>query len=711
MASEDSAILSEQPATPFHDIDHYLAIPRVSGLALSPDGQRLVTTVSTLNGKGTEYVTALWELDPAGGKHARRITRSAKGEAGAAFAATGDLYFTSARPDPDSPDDDPVSALWQLPADSGEARVVLSRAGGISQVLTAGDSDATFVTASVLAGSADEEADEARRKSRKDNKVSAILHSGYPVRYWDADLGPDQPRIFAVEPGEDKDPGKPATVDATAPLKLRNLTPEAAGMLRNADSVVSPDGRTIYTSFDKPLAKADSRSVLVAIDVATATHKVLLDREGMSYFAGPVSPDNRTLVVLSESDTTPRQAPQVKLHLLDVRAPGEPEANLRPLAHGWDRWAIKAAWLPDGSALLVTADDDGACPVFRITPAGAGAGAGAGNEEVTRVTRDAAAYSDVVVSPDGSSAYALRSSYEFPPEAVRIDLASGQVTRLQAPAERPRIRGSLERVEAAASDGARIPAYLALPEGASAQNPAPLLLWIHGGPLGSWNAWTWRWNPWLLVAKGYAVLLPDPALSTGYGQSFVQRGWGEWGKAPFTDLMKITDAVVERPDIDEARTAAMGGSFGGYMANWVAGQTDRFSAIVTHASLWALDQFGPTTDASQYWLKEMTAEMALANSPHLYVEKISTPMLVIHGDKDYRVPISEGLRLWYELLSKSQLAADDNGRTPHRFLYYPDENHWILQPQHAKVWYGVVGHFLARNVLDQDAPLPAELGL
>lgn len=706
MASQDSAILSEQPATPFHDIDHYLAIPRVSGLALSPDGKRLVTTVATLNSKGTEYVTALWELDPAGEKHARRITRSAKGEAGAAFASTGDLYFTSARPDPESPDDEPVSALWQLPADGGEARVVLSRAGGISHVMSARDTGATFVTASVLAGSPDEEADEARRKSRKDNKVSAILHSGYPVRYWDADLGPDQPRIFAVAPGEGKEQGKPATVDAAAPLKLRNLTPDAAGLLRNADSVVSPDGRTIYTSFDKPLAKADSRSVLVAVDVATATHRVLLDREGMSYFAGPVSPDNRTLVVLSESDSTPLEAPQVRLHLLDVSAPGDPEANLRPLARDWDRWAIKAAWLPDGSALLVTADDDGASPVFRITVP-----ASAGEARVTRVTRDAAAYTDVVVSPDGRSAYALRSSYEFPPEAVRIDLETGDVTRLQAPAERPHIQGSLERLDTTAADGTRVPAYLALPDGASAQEPVPLLLWIHGGPLGSWNAWTWRWNPWLLVAKGYAVLLPDPALSTGYGQSFIQRGWGEWGKAPFTDLMEITDAVVERPDIDAERTAAMGGSFGGYMANWVAGQTDRFGAIVTHASLWALDQFGPTTDASQYWLKEMTAEMAMANSPHLHVEKISTPMLVIHGDKDYRVPIGEGLRLWYELLSKSQLAADSDGRTPHRFLYYPDENHWILQPQHAKVWYGVVEHFLAKNVLGSDLPLPPDLGL
>ncbi|ASN18450.1 S9 family peptidase [Arthrobacter sp. YN] len=700
MDSADTLTPGEQPETPFHRMDHYLAIPRVSGLTLSPDGKRLVTTVSTLNGKGTEFASALWEIDPTGQKHARRITRSSKGEAGAVFAANGDLYFTSARPDPDSPDADPVNALWLLPADGGEARVVHSRSGGISSVMAAKDADATFVSAEVLAGSADEDNDDERRKTRKDNKVSAILHSGYPVRYWDADLGPAEPRIFAVEQGHEREPGKPSTVDAAAPLKLRNLTAGVGGSLRESKTVVSPDGKTIYTSMTKALAKADSREVLAAVDVATGNVKVLLDHEGMSYFPGPVSPDNGTLVVESESDTTPTQAPQVKLHLLNV-AGGE-TTNLEPLAHHWDRWATVLAWLPDGSAVLAKADDDGASPVFRISVA---------DGEVTRVTQDASAYSDVVISPDGTAAYALRSSYEFPAEAVRIDLATGEVTRLQAPAERPVYKGHLERVEATADDGSRVPAYLALPEGASAGKPAPLLLWIHGGPLGSWNAWTWRWNPWLLVAKGYAVLLPDPALSTGYGQEFIQRGWGEWGKKPFTDLMAITDAVVGRPDIDESRTAAMGGSFGGYMANWVAGQTDRFKAIVTHASLWALDQFGPTTDAAQYWLKEMTVEMAMENSPHLNVGNIKTPMLVIHGDKDYRVPIGEGLRLWYELLSSSQLPADDNGQSPHRFLYFPDENHWVLQPQHAKIWYGVVEHFLAKQVLGEDVALPEELGV
>ena len=175
---------------------------------------------------------------------------------------------------------------------------------------------------------------------------------------------------------------------------------------------------------------------------------------------------------------------------------------------------------------------------------------------------------------------------------------------LSCPAsERPELPGTLTEVTAAADDGQPVRSWLALPHG---DTPAPLVLWVHGGPLASWNAWHWRWNPWLLVARGYAVLMPDPALSTGYGQDFIQRGWGAWGFAPYTDLIAATDAACAHPRVDETRTAAMGGSFGGYMANWIAGHTDRFDAIVTHASLWALDQFGPTTDGAYWWAREMT---------------------------------------------------------------------------------------------------------
>jgi dipeptidyl aminopeptidase/acylaminoacyl peptidase len=171
--------------------------------------------------------------------------------------------------------------------------------------------------------------------------------------------------------------------------------------------------------------------------------------------------------------------------------------------------------------------------------------------------------------------------------------------------------------------------------------------------------------------------------------------------------MAITDAVEARDDIDETKTAAMGGSFGGYMANWVAGHTDRFRAIVTHASLWALDQFSGTTDSSSYWQRIFTPEGMVENDPHRFVHDIRSPMLVIHGDRDYRVPVGESLRLWSEL--NEHFAADD-GSIVHRFLYFPDENHWVLKPQHAVVWYQTVFGFLGEHVLGEEWERPESLG-
>jgi len=704
------------PETSFHDLSHYVALPRVSGLALSADGSRLVTSVATLNRAGTGYVSALWEVDPAGERAAYRITRSAKGEAGAAFSATGDLYFTSARPDPDAEEDKPRSALWQIPAHGGEARVVLSRPGGVSGVVCAREADRTLVVAGLLPGATTEAQHASLHEGRTTAKVDAILHSTYPIRFWDHDLGPDVPQVFALEDGPTPGPDAqssaeeggeeaealaplPGTSDRAGEVHLRLLTGGQHAPLHEPQPVLSPDGSFALVGVTVPMGRADLREAIGRIDIETGELRTLLDLDDGEGHAGPVSPDGTRAVVVLGEITAPDRPPHPRLHLMDTRT-----GETTPLAHDWDRWATPVAWTPDGAAVLALADSDGRRPVFRIdVESGA----------VEQLTHDDAAWSDLVLSPDGATAYGVRSSYLFPPEVVRLDLASGEVTPLPGPVERPTIPGRLEEVETTAEDGSRVRAWLALPEGEPEQESGhPLLLWIHGGPLGSWNAWTWRWNPWLMTAQGYAVLLPDPALSTGYGQEFVRRGWGAWGQAPYTDLMAITDATVERADIDADRTAAMGGSFGGYMANWVAGHTDRFRAIVTHASLWALDGFGPTTDAAFYWQREMTARMGEENSPHRFVEQIVTPMLVIHGDKDYRVPIGEGLRLWYELLSRSGLPQAEDGTTPHRFLYFPQENHWIASPQHARVWYAVVSAFLAEHVLGQEAPPAAEhLGL
>jgi dipeptidyl aminopeptidase/acylaminoacyl peptidase len=679
---------------PFHDLDAFVGLPRVAGLRLSPDGSRLVTAVSTLDHQRTRYLTALWQVDPTGERPARRLTRSAKGENGAAFLPDGSLLFVSARPDPETkPDDDAPSALWLLPAGGGEARVVATRPGGVAGVVAATGINRIVVTSATMPGAVTDADDDHRRDTRKDLKVRAILHESYPIRYWDHDLGPDQNRLLVADL-----PDEPTTAPESGRVALRDLTPRPGRALDEATYDVSPDGATVVTSWQQP-ERGGRRVVLVAVDVATAQHRRLLDDPDVEYWQPRFSPDGRRVAVVAERRSTAQEPYRVGLLLLDLA-----DGTARPVAPGWDAWPMGAQWTPDGAALVVTADELGGSPIFRIDLAGQDP-AGAATDTVIRLTGDRGCYTDVQVDPDGRHLYALRSAVDAAPAPVRLGLAEAdqQPVYLRGPAPAQPAPGLLAEVSATAEDGTPLRAWLALPAGADPRSPAPLLLWIHGGPLGSWNSWSWRWNPWLMVAQGYAVLLPDPALSTGYGQDFIRRGWGRWGAEPFTDLMNLTDAAVARDDVDAGRTAAMGGSFGGYMANWVAGHTDRFRGIITHASLWAMDQFGPTTDGYDYWRREMTPQMSLENSPHRFVQQIRTPMLVIHGDRDYRVPIGEGLRLWAEL---AEHHSDDDGRMPHKFLYFPDENHWVLSPQHARVWYLTVLAFLDHTVHGQDWHTP-----
>ncbi|MGE2728891.1 S9 family peptidase [Mycolicibacterium vaccae] len=659
-------------ATPFHDLDDFFALPRVAGLAVSPDGSRVVTTVAQLNDKKTEFRSALWELDARGRNPARRITHGVKGESAPRFTADNDLLFLAVRPSAE--DEKPSRALWRLPAAGGEAHELSACPGGVDAALPARTASALVIGTSMLPRAETLEDDERRRALRKDNDVSALLHTGYPVRHWDHDLGPGHAHLFCADGAGE----------------LRDLTPDPGDAVRDADVDLSGDGTFLVTTWRVPAPRAAQRTVLTRIDLATGERHTVVDDPDADLAAPAVAPDGRAVAYLRETLSTPHEAPRITLWLkrFDGSAPIE-------LTGGWDRWPTSVTWSQDGAALIVTADEHGRGPIFTVDPE---------SGTVRPLVADDHTYTDVCPAP-GGVLYALRSSYTEPPHPVRID-PDGSVTVLPC-VDLPDLPGTLTEVTAKAPDGRVVRSWLVLPESAT---PAPLLLWVHGGPLGSWNSWHWRWNPWVMAAAGYAVLLPDPALSTGYGQEFIQIGWGSWGAAPYTDLMAATDAACAHPRVDATRTAAMGGSFGGYMANWIAGHTDRFAAIITHASLWALDQFGPTTDSAYWWAREMTPEMAAANSPHRFVGDIATPMLVIHGDKDYRVPIGEALRLWYELLSASGLPAADDGTTVHRFLYFPSENHWVLHPQHAKLWYQSVLAFLSDHLLDEDGNWPEMLG-
>src|SRR5215218_4593225 len=393
----------ESTAEPTFDLDHYLTLPRVAGLVLSPDGDRLVTSVARPGPDGKKFVTALWQLDPAGERAPRRLTRSAPGERDAAFLPDGSLLFTSTRRDPeaapDAEDDEEVAGIWRLAAGGGEAHLVASTPAGIDALRVAGDAGTVVYRTGVHPGADDLEADARHHRARKDAGVTAQLFETYPIRYWDHYLGPREPQLFAAAPpgaGEERmAPGRP-------------LTPSPGRALDEVDVAVTPDGATVVCGWDTGEV-TNPRTRLVAIDVASGDRRVLLDDPGSSAGHVACSPDGRLVVCERIRHGDPDHPLEVTLWLVDL-AGGEG----RELAPDLELWPTEPVWAPDSRAVFFVADGQGRTPVFRVEVGGEDDG------RVTRLSADGA-FSNLCPSPDGRRLYALRATMAAPAEAVALD--------------------------------------------------------------------------------------------------------------------------------------------------------------------------------------------------------------------------------------------------------------------------------------------------
>ncbi|MFC7374994.1 MULTISPECIES: alpha/beta fold hydrolase [unclassified Brachybacterium] len=682
---------------------------RLAGLETT-DGGRILAKVSRLDTTGTAYRSALVEIE---GDHLVPLTRGAASVGAVAAAEDGTTFFTAKRTGEDGKEADDAQ-LWALPA-RGEAREVAARPGGFGGLRIAGT---RLVAELEVHSQASDEIEHARLAAeREEAKVTAGLHAGFPTRYWDHDLGPARSVLALAALPEDV-----AWAEATRPASAQDGAPADGAAADGAPTggaaekdpvgpqvlhfrhVTMPPGRLVDWTVDREgtralVAMADSRDDLLAaeslylLDLIGAQPPRLL-REPTAeaeYSPGEFSPDGTRALIGRGRNWTRETSLSSSVEVLDL-ADGTSSTVWPELDH----W-VDPVWL-DEATLVAASDDHGRGSVWigGLEDPAPRRLAGGPEQDL--------AFSSISVA--GGAVVASASGISVAPHPVRIDPADGTVQELPNPADPIEQTGSLTGLAATAEDGTDLRAWLRLPAG---EGPHPLVVFAHGGPWGSWNAWTYRWNPGPFVDAGYAVLLPDPAISTGYGQAMIDRGQHELGGAPFTDIMALTDSAVAREDIDAERTAFAGGSYGGYMANWVAGHTgDRFRCIVTHASLWDTESMGHTTDNAS-WERPMRDQNRRYN-PKDSVGEIVVPMLVIHGDKDYRVPIAQGHALWYDLHEFSATPRDAQGRTRHRFLYFPDEGHWIMGRGNAEVWYETFLGFLDQHVRGTDWEAPATLG-
>ena len=352
------------PEKPF-TVETLLSLPRLSGLALSKDGARLVASVARPDAEGKKLVSALYELDIEGEDVPRRLTRSAPGESGAAFAPDGSLLFISERPDPDAKPDDPraeATALWVLPAGGGESRLVAGPPGGVEAVAVAREGGSVVFAARTHLGTENWEEDAEREKARKDAAVSAQLFEEYPIRFWDHYLGPRERHLQLI----------PAPEGESRADSSKDLIPFPGRSLELAGFGITPDGSTVLTGRWSDTDDVLERDLnLVAIDVDSGKQRTLADDRAW-YESPACSPDGRYAVAIRDGKSTPEEMSDNTLYLFDLTT-----GESKDLLAGFDRWPQGPAWSHASGTVFFTADDDGHVPVFGIEIA---------NDEVRRLT-------------------------------------------------------------------------------------------------------------------------------------------------------------------------------------------------------------------------------------------------------------------------------------------------------------------------------------
>jgi dipeptidyl aminopeptidase/acylaminoacyl peptidase len=665
--SGQSRAMAQEGAKHAITFDDLIQMHRVGDAQVSPDGKWVAYSVSTPDMDANRGVSNIW-IVPTAGEAALQLTQSGHDSSPVWSPDGKTIAFLSSR----SGD----SQVYLLSMDGGEPKPLTTISTGVDIVKWSPDGKTIAFTSGVYPDCKDDDCNRKRDAEKEKDKVKAHVAEHLLYRHWTHWNDGKRSHLFVI-PAD----GSAAPRDLT-PGANYDVPPDQRG--GPSDLNFSPDSKEIcFTAVTDPVEAISTNGDLFVVPVAGGEAKRITSQPGFD--GGPsYSPDGKYIAY--HAQLVPEDESDRWRVMLYDRATGK----IENLTEGFDRSANELNWSPDGKTIYFSAEDETLQPIYSMAPR-------AGDTPKKLIANS---YNlGVSWSADGKTLVFERTNLTMPAEIFAASSDGSNVRQLTH--QNDSILASLKMNEPETfwfdgAGGTKVQAMMIRPPDFDAAKKYPLLVVLHGGPQTMFsNAWGYRWNAQVFSAAGYVSLMINRRGSTGYGQKFTDEIINDWGGKAYADVMSGVDYVLKKYSyVDGTRMAAAGGSYGGYMADWIATHTGRFKAIISHAGIYDKNSMYAT---EELWFEEHDMQgMPWTNSesyrkwaPMTFaadLAKFKTPTLVIAGERDYRVPYTQSLEFFNTLQRQG---------VPSKLVVFPDEGHWVLKPQNSKFWYKTFLDWLA----------------
>jgi dipeptidyl aminopeptidase/acylaminoacyl peptidase len=645
--------------------DDLISFGRVSDPQISPDGKMVAFVVAYHNKSENRTNSNIYLVSITGGE-VKQLTSATGANHNPRWMPDGKaIAFISTR--------DGESQIWSIPVTGGEAKKVSNVSSGVSGLVVSSDGKWFAFSSEVYPDCPDDDCNRKMEEAAEKSKTRAKVFDKLPYRIWNSWKDGKRSHLFVM----------PATGGKAVDLTPGDFDTPPIDLGGNWDYAFSPDSKEIAFAKnpDEMIATSTNNEIYV-VPVGGGVEKKITDNPAND--SQPLySPDGK-YIAYRAMRRPGFEADQNRLILYE-RATGKTQN----LTEGIDYSVNDVAWSPDSRYLFFNADDKGNESIFRISV----------RDKKVDVLVEKGYNHTLRISPDGRTVVFIKEAINRPAEVHRMNVDGTGIRQLTTMNDERVGQLEMNPLEDFWFDGAggtKIHGWIVKPPNFELSRKYPMVYLIHGGPQGQWgNQFHYRWSAQMFAARGYIVVEVNPRGSTGYGQKFTDEISRDWGGKVYEDLMKGVDYVLKSyPFIDGNRMAAAGASYGGYMINWIAGHTDRFKCLVSHDGVFNPASMYGTTE--ELWFVEWeyggtpytNRELYEKWSPLNYVSNFRTPMLVVHGQQDFRVDVSEGFQVFTALQRQGVKS---------KMLYFPDEGHWVTKPANAELWYKTVLDWIDEN--------------